>query len=95
MRINGVLLGAVLLAANVPQAARAAEDGAKTFEEVCGQCHTAKKQPLDKIHLSREQWGETLGRMKGYGADIPKAQMAGLMDYLMHTHGPAGEAGKK
>lgn len=75
----------------------AADDGAKIFSEVCSECHTAKKQPLDKIHLTRGDWSETLERMVSYGAEIPKGKTSELLDYLVKTHGPAGttDEGKK
>ena len=76
----------------------AADDGAKIVEEVCSACHTAKTRPLDKMHLTREQWGAAVEKMLGFGADVPKAKIPALLDYLASTRGPAGVAadpGKK
>ncbi len=72
----------------------AADDGAKILAEVCAECHTAKKNPLDKINLTRGEWRDTLDRMVGYGAEIPKGKIPELLDYLVKTHGPAGTTGK-
>jgi mono/diheme cytochrome c family protein len=91
------LLFLTLLVSTVPQTTLAADEGAKTFEEVCTQCHTPKKQPLDKQHLTRDQWKEAIERMAGYGAEVSKGKMADLLDYLVRTNGPAGatDTGKK
>jgi mono/diheme cytochrome c family protein len=70
--------------------ALADDEGARIHKEVCSNCHTAKIRPLDKKHLTREQWAEAVERMRGYGADIPKAKTPELLDYLASTHGPAG-----
>lgn len=72
----------------------AADDGARILAEVCSECHTAKKNPLDNVHLTRGDWSETLERMLGYGAEIPKGKIPELLDYLVKTHGPAGTTGE-
>jgi len=92
------LLCLTLLVSTVPQTTLAADEGVKTFEEVCMQCHTPKKQPLDNKHLTRDEWNETIERMAGYGAEVSKGKMPDLLDYLVRTKGPAGAAtdtGKK
>jgi hypothetical protein len=77
----------------------AADDGVgpKIFSEVCSECHTAKKQPLDKIRLTKGEWSEALERMVSYGAEIPKGKIPELLDYLVKTRGPSGatDEGKK
>lgn len=73
----------------------AAEDGAKTYEEVCTQCHTAKRQPLNKKQLTKEQWKEAIERMAGYGVEMPKAKLPDLLDYLVGMNAPATDSGKK
>jgi len=100
MRTHGILplLCSTLFVLTGPQTTLAADEGAKTFEEICTQCHTATRQPLDNKHLTREQWNEAIERMKGYSAEVPKGKMAELLDYLVRTNGPAGaaaDAGKK
>jgi mono/diheme cytochrome c family protein len=70
----------------------AADDGAKIVDEVCSGCHTAKTRPLDKMHLTREQWSEAVEKMIGFGADVPKAKIPALLDYLVRTQGPDGTA---
>ena len=73
----------------------AAEDGAKTFAEVCTQCHTAKRQPLNKLQLTKEQWKEAIERMAGYGAEVPKAKLPDLLDYLAGMNAAAADPAKK
>jgi hypothetical protein len=93
-----LILFCSLLGFVVPFLAFAADDGAKTFQESCSPCHTAKVRPLDNRHLTREQWKDTIDRMIDQGAEVPKAKKAELLDYLVSTHGPAGDAsdaGKK
>jgi cytochrome c5 len=70
----------------------AADDGAKIVAEVCSTCHTAKMRPLDKLRLNRDEWREAVERMIGYGAEVPKEKMPGLLDYLARTFGPNGAA---
>lgn len=73
----------------------AAEGGAKTFEEVCTQCHTAKRQPLNKLQLSKEQWKDAIERMAGYGAEVPKAKLPDLLDYLVGMNAATTDPVKK
>lgn len=100
MRIHRILplLCSTLFVLTAPQTTLAADEGAKTFEEVCTQCHTPKRQPLDNKHLTKEQWNEAIERMKGYDTEVSKGKMADLLDYLVRTNGPANaatDAGKK
>lgn len=93
-----LVLGSALLALATPWPAVAADDGAKIVADVCSQCHTPKRNPLDKVRLSKEQWKETLERMVGYGAEIPQEKMPELSDYLVRTYplsGTAADADKK
>ncbi|HEY6241715.1 MAG TPA: cytochrome c [Burkholderiales bacterium] len=75
----------------VPRFALAADDGAKTFKEVCTQCHTTKLRPLDNKHLTKEQWDQAVKKMVDLGAEVPKEKLPALLDYLASTHGPAGQ----
>ena len=85
-----------LLGFAILRLALAADDGAKTFKEVCSQCHTAKVRPLDNKHLTNEQWNQAVTKMVDLGAEVPKEKVPALLDYLASTHGPAdAEAGKK
>jgi len=91
-----LFLCSFLLGLAAPRLAVAADDGAKTFKEVCSQCHTAKVRPLDNQHLTKEQWKQAVTKMVDLGAEIPKEKMPALLDYLASTHGPAGgDAGTK
>ena len=66
-----------------------ADDGTKIFTEACSGCHSAKSRPLDNIHLTKEQWKETVDRMIDLGSEVPKSKMSELLDYLVATYGPA------
>ncbi|MCM0080880.1 cytochrome c [Geomonas sp. Red32] len=66
------------------------EEGAKAYQEICAPCHSTDMRPLDGLHLSRSQWQEQIDRMSGFGADIPSGKVPALLDYLVATHGPAG-----
>src|SRR6266699_606629 len=90
-RTLGLFVCSLGLAA--PQLAFAADDGAKTYKEVCTQCHTAKVRPLDKKQLTKEQWRQAVAKMVDLGAEVPKDKIPALLDYLASTHGPAGAAG--
>jgi len=83
-----LLLCTILLAAPC----LAADDGAKIVDEICSGCHTAKTRPLDKMHLTREQWSEAVEKMIGMGADVPKARIPALLDYLLRNQAVAGTA---
>jgi cytochrome c5 len=88
----------MVLALGTSSGAVAADDGSKVFEEICTACHTPKKNPLEDKRLTRDQWAEAIERMAGYGAEVPKARMASLLDYLVRSNGPPGaatEAAKK
>ncbi len=76
-----------------PHFVLAADDGAKTFKEVCSSCHTAKVRPLNNKHLTREQWKQAVDKMIDLGVEVPKAKIPDLLDYLVSTQGPAGAAG--
>ncbi|MCX7170296.1 MAG: hypothetical protein NTY41_08400 [Proteobacteria bacterium] len=83
----------ILLALVVPDFATvAADDASKIYAEVCSGCHTPKKQPLDKVRLTRDGWNEAIERMVSYGAEIPKGKLPELLDFLVKPHGPTGSA---
>jgi mono/diheme cytochrome c family protein len=73
----------------------AAEGGAQIFGEICTQCHTAKRQPLGKLKLTKEQWKEAIERMVAYGAEVPKAKLPDLLDYLVGMNAAAADPAKK
>ncbi|MCX7170723.1 MAG: hypothetical protein NTY41_10675 [Proteobacteria bacterium] len=81
-----------LLGPVTPGPALAADDGGKIFTNACLACHTAKKQPLDKLRLSKEGWNEAITRMISYGAEIPKGKLPELLDYLVKSRVPASDA---
>jgi hypothetical protein len=73
--------------------ASAADDAAKLVDDACGSCHTPAQRPLEKMHLTHQQWADAVERMMGIGAEVPKKKVAELVDYLAKNHGP--EAGDK
>ena len=81
----------------IPCLTVAADDGGKVFANACTACHTAKKLPLDKKRLTRDEWNEAVGRMISYGAEIPKGKLPELLDYLVKIRAPSGatDEGKK
>lgn len=81
-----------LLGLVTPGLAASADDGGKIFTNACLACHTAKKQPLDKLRLTREGWNEAVTRMISYGAEIPKGKLPELLDYLVKSRVPASDA---
>ena len=87
-----IFLGCALAA--LPGLTVAADDGEKIYATICAECHTPKKQPLDKLHLNRAEWSEAVERMVSYGAEIPKGKLPELLDYLVRSHGSAGAAGE-
>ena len=99
MKMQITLLAASLIALLPlsPTMTLAADDGAKIYASVCSECHTPKKQPLDKVNLSRAEWSDAIERMVSYGADIPKGKLPDLLDYLVTSHGASGksDSGKK
>ena len=82
-----------LLGFTAPHFALAADDGAKTFKEVCSSCHTAKVRPLNNKHLTKEQWKQAVDKMVALGVEVPKEKIPDLLDHLVRTQGPAGAAG--
>lgn len=93
-----LVLCSALLGFATPGLALADDAGAKIVADVCSQCHTPKRNPLDKLHLTKEQWSEALERMAGYGAEVPKGKIPELVDYLARTYplsGAGADAGKK
>lgn len=93
-----LLLCAMLLACVAPGFASAADDGTNILAESCSGCHSARVRPLDNVHLTREQWKDTIDRMIDQGAEVPKGKIPVLLDYLAKTHGPivtATDADKK
>jgi mono/diheme cytochrome c family protein len=91
-----LVLGLMFLGFAIPRFALAADDGEKTFKEVCSQCHSAKVRPIDSKRLTKEQWNQAVVKMVDLGAEVPKEKIPALLDYLASTHGPAGvDADKK
>ncbi len=89
MKVKTLLLCSAFLAVLAAPAARAADDeGAKIVAEVCSKCHTPTVRPIDKMHNTRQEWADAIERMQGYGADIPKAKIPALLDYLTRNYGP-------
>ncbi len=80
--VCSMVLGAAALSYAV-----ATDEGAQIFQEVCSACHSAKVRPLDNLHMSGDQWKDTVERMIDQGAEVPKGKKDVLLDYLAATHG--------
>jgi hypothetical protein len=85
-----VLFGSALLGFPLPCLAVDADVGAKVYADACTPCHTEKMRPLDKTHMTREQWKESIDLMIAHGVEVPKGKIPALLDYLIRTHGPVG-----
>jgi hypothetical protein len=78
-----------------PRLVLAAEDAAKLFEDTCSECHHPKKKPLDKKHMTREKWKESIDLMiekDKLDPPLKPEQYTILLDWLASTHGPADTA---
>lgn len=104
MPADGAMLNPIFLAFAVPASlalltpppALAADDGASIFAQACALCHTPTRRSLDKKRLTRHEWEAATERMIGYGAQVPKAKLPELLNYLVRSHGPAsGPPAKK
>ncbi len=67
----------------------AADDGAKIFEDNCTRCHNvqAVKDKLKGKQLTRPELVDTIDRMKGFGAEVPRGKQDALLDYLVQMFG--------
>jgi cytochrome c5 len=63
-------------------------DGKKIIEEKCVICHDV--MPITEKRASKDDWAETIQRMKLSGADLDDAQTNTLVEYLAMNLGPAG-----
>ncbi len=51
----------------------------------CTQCHNTGR--ITEQHLTREQWTKELKKMDGLGANIPPADRAAMLNYLVKNFG--------
>ena len=90
MRSRSIVLALAPAAAFFCRAAgsgAADDEGAKVYADVCTACHSWTTRPLDDVHLTREQWRNTVVRMNGFGRAVPDPKLPALLDYLERTHG--------
>jgi hypothetical protein len=74
---------------------KAAEPGAKIFEESCLTCHKGK-ETLDQVRLTRDKWKEAIDRMidSSFLDPVPsKDKQKLLLEFLVKTKGPVDAAG--
>ena len=60
--------------------------GKALLDGVCASCHGADLTTSKQS--TRQEWQETIDRMKGYGAVMTDQQVTTLLDYLEKNHGP-------
>jgi hypothetical protein len=83
-----VLMSLIIFEYSLPCLSVGADEGEGIFTESCTPCHRPKMRPLDNVHLTTEQWKETIDRMIDQGAELKKGKIPALLDYLSRTHGP-------
>jgi hypothetical protein len=74
---------------------KAADPGAKVFEDSCLNCHKGKES-LDQVRLTRDKWKEAVDRMidSSFLDPVPsRDKLKLLLDYLAKTKGPAETTG--
>jgi mono/diheme cytochrome c family protein len=88
-----LLMFGTFAAAGAPRSF-AADDTAKIFTDTCVGCHNveAMKDKLKGKQLTRTEWIETIERMKGLGAEVPRKKQDALIDYLLQTFGAGSGA---
>ncbi len=60
--------------------------GAALLEERCTACHTLGR--VTQAQKTREEWGQTVTRMVGKGAQLSEDEQNALTEYLAETYGP-------
>jgi hypothetical protein len=86
-------IGLIVLGLVLPHLVSAANNGTAIFDDSCSGCHNSSSRPLNNVHLTKEQWKETVERMVSMGADVPSGKkLEILLDYLVSTYGPTGTA---
>ncbi len=58
-----------------------------TQEAVCGTCHEANL--VEGTFRMPEEWDDTLGRMKSFGAQVTDEQLAEVRSFLLRNYGRA------
>lgn len=80
------LLLAVSSAAAAQSAGPAAEPaGQAIVEKNCSSCHPVTQ--VTSAHKSKDDWGATLDKMIGFGAQIPDKEYDAIVDYLAAHQG--------
>ena len=60
--------------------------GKATADAACLKCHSA--DILRQQRLNEKQWGASVTKMAGWGADVPEPQRDELITYLVKNFGP-------
>jgi mono/diheme cytochrome c family protein len=88
IRAAAVLLVAALLAAPVSSQTSAPDDelpdgdGKKILQAQCTSCHELSEVTKFRGYYDRKQWRDIVVTMVEYGADLNKAEIETLADYL-------------
>lgn len=92
--ITLALLALTAAFSGAPRPAAAAEDYAAYFQSECVDCHHLKKKPIEDKHLTRQEWQDAVEKMIQLDKLDPlpsKTFIAGFVDWLVRTHGPASK----
>lgn len=97
MKSGIVILLSCLLFVAISAVSNAASSDLETkvFREKCLGCHPPDNAPLDKMHLSREEWNSSIDRMAPFGVEVSKEERAAVLDYLVRIAGPDAAKGDK
>ena len=62
--------------------------GRDSVEAVCGACHSLDYIPLNSPFMNRQTWTAEVNKMiNAFGAPIPQADAAKIIDYLAANYG--------
>lgn len=78
----------VLSCGGASMAQSPAEDAAQAqlVQKSCSSCHAIGQ--VTAAHKSRDDWGATVDKMIGFGAQIPDKDYDAIVDYLAAHQGP-------
>jgi cytochrome c5 len=69
-----------------PSEQPASTGGESLLQERCTACHGLSQ--VTREQKTRDEWGQTVTRMVGKGAQLNADEQAALIEYLAETYGP-------